>query len=91
MKILAITHQLDFSGAPIALMECLINLQLLGNEINVISLKEDEGLGSILTVNKIKLISGSVNLDQYDLIIFNTLLSVKFILKQKLLKNKTIA
>lgn len=91
MKILAITHQLDFSGAPIALMECLINLQLLGNEINVVSIKEDEGLGSILTENKIKLISGNVNLDQYDLIIFNTLLSVKFIPKHKLIKTKIIA
>jgi hypothetical protein len=89
-KILAITHQMDFSGAPVALYEALKILKVNGFYIDIVSLKNDEGLSDLFVKANIKVIDGHVNFDDYDYVIFNTLLTVKYIPKIKC-KAKLIA
>lgn len=82
-KILAITHQMDFSGAPVALYEALKIMKVNGFDVDIISLKNDEGLSDLFLRDGIKLISGQVKFDDYNYVIFNTILTVKYIPKIK--------
>ena len=76
MNILLVSHQLDYSGAPIALLELAKCLLRLKHSVSISSLK----IGPLLTEfakSGVKKFDSSKNSsDNYDLIIANTVHSV---------------
>ena len=76
MNILLVSHQLDYSGAPIALLELPKSLLRLKHSVSISSLQT----GPLLTEfaeSGIKKFDSSKNVsDDYDLIIANTIVSV---------------
>lgn len=88
-KLLLVSHQLDFSGAPLALLEMAKSTISLGYEVFLISLSPDAGLG-----NEFKKVGVTVlnkaNINEYDYIVFNTVLSTRAIPTNSGLKEKLI-
>ncbi|WP_168224822.1 hypothetical protein [Rhodoferax aquaticus] len=83
MKILAVTHELSFSGAPLALLEFARALTSAGHHVDVISLSSDAGLGHSFLEAGARLITGPVVFDEYDLTIFNSIVTVRHIPRYK--------
>lgn len=90
MKILAVTHELSFSGAPLALLEFARTLTSAGHHVDVISLSPDAGLGSSFMGVGAHLVTGPVVFDEYHLTIFNSIVTVRHIPRYKT-KSKIIA
>ena len=88
-KILLVSHQLDFSGAPLALLEMAKSSISLGYEVFLISLRPDAGLA-----NEFKKVGVTVlnkaNINEYNYIVFNTVLSTRAIPTNSGLKEKLI-
>lgn len=76
MNILLVSHQLDYSGAPIALLELAKSLLRLKHSVSIASLQ----IGPLLTEFAklgVKQFDSSKNTsDDYDLVVANTVLSV---------------
>ena len=76
MNILLVSHQLDYSGAPIALLELAKSLLRLKHSVSISSLQTGP-LITEFTKSYIKQFDSSKNSsDDYDLIIANTIVSV---------------
>lgn len=76
MNILLVSHQLDYSGAPIALLELAKSLLRLKHSVSISSLQAGPLLTEF-TKSGVKQFDSSKNIsDDYDLIIANTVLSV---------------
>lgn len=80
MKILLVSHQMDYSGAPIALLELAKSLKRLGHEVFYVALSRgpferefvDEG---------VKLFDSTYSTAKFDLAIANTVISVPHALR----------
>jgi glycosyltransferase involved in cell wall biosynthesis len=75
MKVLLLSHQLDFSGAPLALRQMARVLRLDGHEVSLLSLK-DGPLRESFT--QLGVHCGSINeaIQRPDLVVANTVLTV---------------
>jgi glycosyltransferase involved in cell wall biosynthesis len=76
MNILLVSHQLDYSGAPIALLELAKSLLRLKHSVSIASLQSGPLLSEFDKSGVIKFDSSKNISDNYDLIIANTVLSV---------------
>lgn len=77
-KVLLVTHQLDFSGAPLALLDLAIVLKNNGFELTVLSLNADNGVGAKFNELGAQLVN-SANIQNFDYAVFNTVLSTRLI------------
>jgi len=76
MNILLVSHQLDYSGAPIALLELAKSLLRLKHSVSISSLQTGPLLTEFAKSGVIQFDSSKNISDDYDLIIANTALSV---------------
>jgi glycosyltransferase involved in cell wall biosynthesis len=74
-KLLLVSHQLDYSGAPNALLSAAAVLREMGNEVDLLPLAEGplEAEFSAIGVRRIR----ATNFRGYDLIILNTAVSAR--------------
>ena len=76
MDILLVSHQLDYSGAPLALLQLAKSLIRLGNQVSISSLKTGPLLDDFIKLGVLLFDREKNTKDDYDLIIANTVLSI---------------
>lgn len=90
MKILLVSHQLDFSGAPIALLQMARMLKMLGHETVMHSLSDGPLKQAFLNADCLTFDPEGTYVD-FDLFIANTVVSVPFVINLDPGAEKTIA
>jgi len=81
-KILLVSHQLDFSGAPVALFHLAKALIQLGHDVDLVSLHRGGDL--LADFNQIGVSyreEKSLDVNEYDIVVFNTVVSTPVIPK----------
>lgn len=82
-KALLVSHQLDFSGAPLALLDLSRVLIAKKYKVYLLSLTKDNGLASEFIKLGVSIVS-STNLNEYNIIFFNTIIAARFIPNKKI-------
>ena len=90
-KTLLISHQLDFSGAPVALFHLAKALIQINHDVELVSLHKGGGLLADFKQIGVKYREEkSLDVNEYDAVVFNTVISTQLIPKIKNRKTKFI-
>lgn len=88
-RIILFSNQLDFSGAPVALLQLAKFLRSANFDVSIYSIEPDAGLGASFLDVGVIILDYAPDLDDYHFVIFNTVVSTRF-LPNKPIKGRAI-